>query len=175
MSSGGRKRLVGVLVLVAGLGLVATVAVACGDDGEKASPTPSASLTSSASGTQTTGGPPAVSGEPTKTASGLQFIDIKVGDGASPQTGQTVVVHYTGWLADGTKFDSSVDRGQPFSFIIGAGKVIKGWDEGVATMKVGGKRRLIIPPELGYGATGYPGSIPANAQLIFDVELIEIK
>jgi FKBP-type peptidyl-prolyl cis-trans isomerase len=175
MSSGGRKRLVGVLVLVAGLGLVATVAVACGDDGEKASPTPSASLTSSASGTQTTGGPPAVSGEPTKTASGLQFIDIKVGDGASPQTGQTVVVHYTGWLADGTKFDSSVDRGQPFSFIIGAGKVIKGWDEGVATMKVGGKRRLIIPPELGYGATGYPGLIPANAQLIFDVELIEIK
>jgi FKBP-type peptidyl-prolyl cis-trans isomerase len=175
MSSSGRKRLVGVLVLVAGLGLVATVAVACGDDGEKASPTPSASLTSSPSGAQTAGGPPAVSGEPTKTASGLQFIDIKVGDGASPQTGQTVVVHYTGWLADGTKFDSSVDRGQPFSFIIGAGKVIKGWDEGVATMKVGGKRRLIIPPELGYGATGYPGSIPANAQLIFDVELIEIK
>jgi FKBP-type peptidyl-prolyl cis-trans isomerase len=84
-------------------------------------------------------------------------------------------VHYTGWLADGTKFDSSVDSGQPFSFIIGTGKVIKGWDEGVATMKVGGKRRLIIPPELGYGATGYPPIIPANAQLTFDVELLEIR
>ena len=175
MSSGGRKRLVGVLALVAGLGLVATVAVACGDDNEEASPTPSASLTPSTSGTQAGGGPPAVSGEPTKTASGLQYIDIKVGDGASPQTGQTVVVHYTGWLADGTKFDSSVDRGQPFSFIIGTGKVIKGWDEGVATMKVGGERRLIIPPDLGYGAGGYPPIIPGNAQLIFDVQLIEIR
>ena len=173
MSLVGRKRFVEVLALVAVLGLVATVA-ACGDDGEKASPTPSASLTSSPSGAQTAGGPPAVSGEPTKTASGLQYIDIKVGDGASPQTGQTVVVHYTGWLADGTEFDSSVG-GQPFAFVIGTGKVIKGWDEGVATMKVGGERRLIIPPELGYGATGYPGVIPGNAQLTFDVELIEIK
>jgi len=173
MSLVGRKRFVEVLALVAVLGLVATVA-ACGDDGEKASPTPSASLTSSPSGAQTAGGPPAVSGEPTTTASGLQYIDIKVGDGASPQTGQTVVVHYTGWLADGTEFDSSVG-GQPFAFVIGTGKVIKGWDEGVATMKVGGQRRLLIPPELGYGATGYPGLIPANAQLIFDVELIEVK
>jgi FKBP-type peptidyl-prolyl cis-trans isomerase FkpA len=174
MSLVGRKRFVEVLALVAVLGLVATVA-ACGDDGEEASPTPSASLTPSVSGTPAAGGPPAVSGEPTTTASGLQFIDIEVGDGASPQKGQTVVVHYTGWLADGTKFDSSVDRGQPFSFVIGTGKVIKGWDEGVATMKVGGKRRLIIPPELGYGAGGYPGVIPGNAQLIFDVELIEIR
>ena len=174
MSLVGRKRFMEVLALVAVLGLIATVAAACGDD-EEASPTPSASLTPSTSGTQAGGGPPAVSGEPTTTASGLQYIDIKVGDGNSPQTGQTVVVHYTGWLADGTKFDSSVDRGQPFSFVIGTGKVIKGWDEGVATMKVGGERRLIIPPELGYGATGYPGVIPGNAQLIFDVELIEIK
>ena len=109
------------------------------------------------------------------TASGLQIIDIEVGSGASPQTGQTVVVHYTGWLADGTKFDSSVDRGQPFTFVIGTGQVIKGWDEGVATMKVGGKRRLTIPPELGYGAGGYPPIIPANAQLIFEVELLEIR
>ena len=124
---------------------------------------------------QTAGGPPSVSGEPTATASGLQIIDIEVGSGESPQTGQTVVVHYTGWLADGTKFDSSVDRGQPFSFTIGTGQVIDGWDEGVATMKVGGKRRLIIPPELGYGASGYPPIIPANAELIFDVELLEIK
>jgi peptidylprolyl isomerase len=175
MSSGGRKRSAGVLALVVGLGLVATVAAACGGNGDEASPTPSASLTPSVSGTQAAGGPPAVSGEPTTTASGLQFIDIKVGDGNSPQTGQTVVVHYTGWLAGGTKFDSSVDRGQPFSFIIGTGKVIKGWDEGVATMKVGGKRRLIIPPELGYGAGGYPPIIPGNAQLIFDVELLEIR
>jgi peptidylprolyl isomerase len=173
MSSAGRKRFVVVVVLVAGLGLVATVA-ACGGNDEEASPTPSASLAQSPSGTQAAGGPPAVSGEPTTTASGLQFIDVKVGDGASPQTGQTVVVHYTGWLANGTKFDSSVDRGQPFSFVIGTGQVIKGWDEGVATMKVGGKRRLIIPPELGYGANDY-GPIPGNAQLIFDVELIQIK
>ena len=124
---------------------------------------------------QAEGGPPSVSGETTTTASGLQFIDIEEGSGASPQTGQTVVVHYTGWLADGTKFDSSVDRGQPFSFSIGTGQVIKGWDEGVATMKAGGKRRLIIPPELGYGAGGYPPIIPANAQLTFDVELLEIR
>lgn len=158
----------GLLALVASLGLVAAVAAACGGD-EEASPTPAAS------GTQAAGGPPPVSGQPTETASGLQIIDIKVGSGNSPQTGQTAVVHYTGWLADGTKFDSSVDRGQPFSFVIGTGQVIKGWDEGVATMKVGGKRRLIIPPELGYGASGYPPIIPANAQLIFDVELLEIK
>ena len=121
------------------------------------------------------GGPPSVRGEPTVTASGLQIIDVEVGSGDSPQTGQTVSVHYTGWLADGTKFDSSVDRGQPFSFTIGTGQVIEGWDEGVATMKVGGKRRLIIPPELGYGASGYPPVIPANAELIFDVELLEIR
>jgi peptidylprolyl isomerase len=124
---------------------------------------------------QAAGGPPSVSGETTMTASGLQIIDVEVGSGESPQTGQTVVVHYTGWLADGTKFDSSVDRGQPLSFTIGTGQVIDGWDEGVVTMKVGGKRRLIIPAELGYGAGGYPPIIPANAQLTFDVELLEIK
>ena len=86
-----------------------------------------------------------------------------------------MVVHYTGWLADGTKFDSSVDRGQSFSFTIGTGQVIKGWDEGVATMNVGGKRRLIIPPDLAYGESGYPPIIPANAELTFDVELLEIR
>jgi len=174
MDSRTRKRTVGVLALVAGLGLVVTVAAACSGGDEEASPTPTVRGTQ-APGTQAAGGPPAVSGEPTTTASGLQFIDIKVGSGASPQTGQTVVVHYTGWLTNGTKFDSSVDRGQPFSFVIGTGKVIKGWDEGVASMKVGGKRRLIIPPDLGYGAGGYPPIIPANAQLIFDVELLQIK
>jgi len=164
-----RKRFGGVLALVACLGLVAAVAAACGGGDEEASPTPAVP------GTQAAGGPPAVSGEPTVTASGLQIIDIKVGSGNSPQAGQTVVVHYTGWLADGTKFDSSVDRGQPFSFTIGTGQVIKGWDEGVATMKVGGKRRLTIPAELGYGEGGYPPVIPANAQLIFDVELLDIR
>jgi peptidylprolyl isomerase len=113
------------------------------------------------------------------TPSGLKITDSKVGTGASPKTGQTVVVHYTGWLyengAKGKKFDSSVDRGQPFEFPIGTHRVIPGWDEGVATMKVGGKRTLIIPPELGYGARGAGGVIPPNATLIFDVELIGIK
>jgi peptidylprolyl isomerase len=115
----------------------------------------------------------------TTTSSGLQIIDVKVGTGASPKTGQTVVVHYTGWLyvngKKGTKFDSSRDRGQPFEFPIGQQQVIPGWDEGVATMKVGGKRTLIIPPELGYGANGAGGVIPPNATLIFDVELLGVK
>jgi peptidylprolyl isomerase len=110
------------------------------------------------------------------TDSGLKYIDTEVGDGATPETGQTVVVHYTGRLTDGTKFDSSVDRGQPFSFPLGLGRVIAGWDEGLSTMKVGGKRKLIIPPELGYGAAGTPGGpIPPNAELHFEVELLEIK
>lgn len=109
------------------------------------------------------------------TDSGLQYIDIVEGDGAQPGAGQTVVVHYTGTLEDGTKFDSSRDRNQPFSFPLGAGRVIKGWDEGIATMKVGGQRRLIIPPELGYGSRGAGGVIPPNATLIFDVELLRIS
>ncbi len=107
--------------------------------------------------------------------SGLQYIDVKVGDGATPQNGQTVRVHYTGWLDNGTKFDSSRDRNQPFEFGLGMGMVIKGWDEGVATMKVGGQRKLIIPADLGYGARGAGGVIPPNARLTFDVELLGIK
>jgi peptidylprolyl isomerase len=113
------------------------------------------------------------------TASGLKIEDTKVGTGESPRTGQTCVMHYTGWLYDngtkGKKFDSSVDRGQPFRFKIGVGQVIKGWDEGVATMKVGGKRTLVIPAALGYGARGAGGVIPPNATLLFEVELLGLE
>ena len=113
------------------------------------------------------------------TPSGLQYTDSVVGTGATPQTGQTCVMHYTGWLyvngAKGAKFDSSLDRGTPFEFPIGTHRVIPGWDEGVATMRVGGKRTLIIPPELGYGARGAGGVIPPNATLVFEVDLISSK
>ena len=110
------------------------------------------------------------------TPSGLQYRDLVVGTGEAASAGRTAVVHYTGWLLDGTKFDSSVDRGTPFEFPLGAGRVIKGWDEGVATMNVGGKRELIIPPDLAYGAQGAAGGlIPANATLKFEVELLELK
>src|SRR5262245_58859621 len=118
-------------------------------------------------------------GKTMTTPTGLQITEIKVGTGATPKTGQICVMHYTGWLyqngAKGQKFDSSVDRGQPFEFPIGTRRVIAGWDEGVASMKVGGKRTLVIPPELGYGARGAGGVIPPNATLIFEVELLEVK
>ena len=110
-----------------------------------------------------------------ETDSGLKYIDLVEGTGASPNKGQSVMVHYTGTLEDGTKFDSSRDRNRPFTFKIGVGQVIQGWDEGVGTMKVGGRRQLIIPPELGYGAQGAGGVIPPNATLIFDVELLRIS
>ena len=115
----------------------------------------------------------------TKTASGLEYEDTQTGTGKSPAKGQTCVMHYTGWLwvdgSKGAKFDSSVDRGQPFTFPLGQGRVIKGWDEGVATMNQGGKRTLVIPPELGYGARGAGGVIPPNATLLFEVELLAVK
>lgn len=109
------------------------------------------------------------------TASGLKYTDLKVGDGALAKAGDTVQVHYTGTLESGKKFDSSRDRGTPFEFQVGVGQVIKGWDEGIAGMKVGGQRTLVIPPDLGYGASGAGGVIPPNATLIFDVELVGIK
>lgn len=131
-------------------------------------PTPSPSKTTPA----TTG--PITLTNPTVTASGLKYEDKVVGTGASPKTGQRVTVHYTGTLVNGTKFDSSLDRGRPFTFVIGTGSVIKGWDEGVATMKVGGKRILYVPAALGYGSRAN-GPIPANSDLIFEVELLAVQ
>jgi FKBP-type peptidyl-prolyl cis-trans isomerase len=113
--------------------------------------------------------------EQNTTSSGLVIEDLEVGTGAEAKAGDTVSVHYTGTLTTGEKFDSSLDRGTPFSFTLGSGGVIKGWDEGVAGMKVGGKRKLTIPPELGYGAGGNPPVIPGNATLIFEIELMESK
>jgi FKBP-type peptidyl-prolyl cis-trans isomerase FkpA len=118
--------------------------------------------------------PTKTNGKPKTTGSGLQYWEIVAGKGATAVAGKEVKVHYTGWLTDGKKFDSSVDHGQPFVFPLGAGRVIKGWDEGVAGMKVGGKRQLRIPPELGYGARGAGRVIPPNATLIFDVELLDV-
>ena len=111
----------------------------------------------------------------TTTASGLQYKDLEVGGGEAAAQGNTAVVHYTGWLLDGTKFDSSVDRGTPFEFVIGAGRVIRGWEEGVGSMNVGGKRELIIPPDLAYGDRGAGGVIPPGATLKFEVELLGLK
>jgi len=109
------------------------------------------------------------------TDTGLKYEDVVVGEGTTATAGQTVRVHYTGWLIDGTKFDSSLDRDDPFSFPLGKGRVIRGWDEGVQGMRVGGRRKLTIPPQLGYGRTGAGGVIPPNATLIFEVELLEIR
>lgn len=128
-----------------------------------------------AQGHPDTSAPTKVTGKPTTMLGGLEYWDIKVGSGPTAVKGQTVKVHYTGWLTTGKKFDSSVDRGEPFTFDLGASQVIKGWDEGVAGMKVGGKRQLRIPPELAYGDNGAGGVIPANATLIFDIELLGVR
>jgi FKBP-type peptidyl-prolyl cis-trans isomerase len=120
-------------------------------------------------------GPTRVSGQPVTTPSGLEYWEIKKGTGPIAVNGKTVSVHYTGWLANGKEFDSSLDLGDPIEFVLGQGRVIKGWDEGIAGMKVGGKRQLRIPPELGYGTHGAPPTIPPNATLIFDVQLVAVK
>jgi FKBP-type peptidyl-prolyl cis-trans isomerase len=120
-------------------------------------------------------GIPELQGDIQTTPSGLRYVDEKIGEGATAQAGQTATVHYTGWLTNGKKFDSSRDRNDPFKFALGGGNVIRGWDEGVVGMQVGGKRRLLIPADLGYGARGAGGVIPPNATLIFDVELIEAR
>ncbi len=117
---------------------------------------------------------PTIGGQEQTTSSGLKYTDLVVGQGALPKKGQTITVDYTGWLTDGTKFDSSKDRHEPLEFQIGVGQVIRGWDEGVTTMRVGGKRRLTIPPQLGYGASGAGGVIPPNATLVFEVELLGV-
>jgi FKBP-type peptidyl-prolyl cis-trans isomerase FkpA len=134
---------------------------------KKAAPAPKATPASS--------GPTKVTGKPQTTASGVEYWDIKVGTGKTAVAGKKLSMHYTGWLTNGKKFDSSHDRDEPFEFTLGTGRVIKGWDEGVAGMKVGGKRQLKIPASAGYGAAGAPPVIPPNATLIFDVELLDVK
>ena len=165
------------LLMILSLGLAA-----CGDSTATNTPFPvpaaagataivPAGATTAAAGAS---GLPAVSGTATKTASGLQIIDNQVGTGAEAKAGANISVNYTGYLTNGTKFDSSVGK-TPFSLKLGAGQVIKGWDEGLVGMKVGGKRRLLIPPALGYGASGSGSTIPPNADLVFDVELLDVK
>jgi FKBP-type peptidyl-prolyl cis-trans isomerase len=160
-----------ILALAAALGLAAA---ACNESGQQAGTASTQSTTTSTGAVAT----PAPAGEESKLhklANGLQYEDLAVGSGKMAEPGMNVSVHYTGWLTDGTKFDSSVDRQQPFKFQLGAGQVIRGWDEGVKGMRIGGKRKLTIPPDLGYGARGAGGVIPPNATLVFDVELLDVQ
>ncbi len=152
-------------MLLIALALLATFVLAQSTARKKAAPAARPNTTA----------PTKVTGDSTKTPTGLEYWDIKLGTGPTAEKGQSVKVNYTGWLTTGKKFDSSVDSRRPFSFTLGAGEVIKGWDEGVAGMKVGGKRQLKIPSQLAYGEKGYPGVIPPNATLIFDVDLLGVQ
>lgn len=149
--------------------LAAAVVAGCAS-----TPTPNATAESSTTTTEKVA-TPATGGNVHKLASGLVYEDLVVGNGTMADPGLTVTVHYTGWLTNGTKFDSSVDRGQPFTFQLGGGQVISGWDQGVKGMRIGGKRKLTIPPDMGYGARGSGHVIPPNATLVFDVELLGVK
>lgn len=160
-----KKRLFSGAIIAGAMILVAAVAVA-----QTAPAKPKVKVV-----TPNTNAPAKVNGDGVKTDSGLQYWEIRVGTGEVAKEGSHVRVHYTGWLTTSKKFDSSVDRGQPFDFTIGNGEVIRGWEEGVAGMKVGGKRQLRIPPELGYGADGSPPTIPPNATLIFDIQLLGVQ
>lgn len=165
-----------VIALVVAMAATTTLLAGCGSQAEKAAEPTAAQQPAEQPAEQ----PPAQT-EPAPAAPMFEDVtelvteDVKKGDGAKAAEGKSVVVHYTGWLSDGTKFDSSVDRGQPFEFALGAGQVIQGWDQGVAGMKVGGVRRLTIPPALGYGEQGAGGVIPPNATLLFEVELLEVR
>jgi FKBP-type peptidyl-prolyl cis-trans isomerase len=159
------------------LAVVLVAALGCqqSQSGSSSEATPSTEATSAPA---TTGQPESgqsPGGEEVTLPNGLKYEDLRVGEGALAEAGKTASVHYTGWLTDGTKFDSSLDRGQPYDFQIGASQVIPGWDEGVKGMKVGGKRKLTIPPDLGYGARGAGGVIPPNATLVFEVELLGVR
>ncbi len=156
---------------ITSLACISLFIVSLGCSGERRS----AESTAEEGTAMTLGGPPPVSGDTVTTTSGLQYIIIEPGDGPMPELGQRVQVHYTGWLTDGHKFDSSRDRNEPFAFPVGQRRVIRGWDEGVAIMRVGETRRLIIPSDLGYGKRGSGGVIPGGATLIFDIELLAIE
>jgi len=155
------KRVLSAMMLVVLAGVLGCKA----EDGSSGT-SPEGSATSSGAG---------LSGNTVTLPSGLKYEDLRVGDGPVAEVGSTVKMHYTGWLTDGTKFDSSLDRGEPYPLVLGGGTVIRGWEEGIRGMKVGGKRKLTIPPHLGYGAAGYGNAIPPNATLVFEVELVELQ
>ncbi|MCE9628005.1 MAG: FKBP-type peptidyl-prolyl cis-trans isomerase [Candidatus Eisenbacteria bacterium] len=153
----------------------AVLLAGCNETAQQSGSTPTTTTQATTTPAAGDAAAPATGGKVHKLASGLQYEDMVVGSGKMADPGMNVSVHYTGWLTDGTKFDSSVDRGQPFQFQLGAGQVIRGWDEGVKGMRIGGKRKLTIPPDMGYGANGTGGVIPPNATLVFDVELLDVK